>query len=154
MKKFVRHFLIFIFWHLKLFIVVQVKLSPYSPHHSHPPQPSLPPTCDPTPLWLCPWVLYACSLMTLPPSPTGLSPPTSPLVTVSLFFISMSVVIFCLRVCFVDLVPLIGEIIWYLSFTAWLISLSIMPLFFFFLLNQLYSDQIMLLSCVRLLKYR
>ena len=53
-----------------------------------------------------------------PPSP-------SLLVTVSLFFISMSLVIFCLFVCFVDQVPLIGEIIWYLSFTAQLISLSI-----------------------------
>ena len=50
----------------------------------------------------------------------------SPLVTVSLFFISMSLVIFCLLICFVDYVPLIGEIIWYLSFTAWFTSLSIM----------------------------
>ena len=47
----------------------------------------------------------------------------SPLVTVSLFFISMSLVIFYLLVCFVDWVPLIGEIILYLSFTPWLISL-------------------------------
>ena len=53
-------------------------------------------------------------------------PPPYPLVTVSLFFISMSLVLFCLLVCFVDELPLIGEITWYLSFTAWLISLSIM----------------------------
>ena len=33
---------------------------------------------------------------------------------------------FCVLVCFIEQVPLIGEIIWYLSFTAWLISLNIM----------------------------
>ena len=54
------------------------------------------------------------------------SPPTSSLVTVSLFFISMSLLVLCLLVSFVDQVPLIGEIIWYLSFTASLTSLSIM----------------------------
>ena len=43
--------------------------------------------------------------------------------TVNLFLISMSLVIFYLLVCFV---PLKGEIIRYLSLTAWLISLSIM----------------------------
>ena len=37
----------------------------------------------------------------------------------------MSLVLLCSFVCFVHYVPLIGEIIWYLSFTAWLISLSI-----------------------------
>ena len=49
-----------------------------------------------------------------------------PLVTVSLLLISMSLVIFCVFVCFVNWVPLIGEIIQYLSFAAWLTSLSIM----------------------------
>ena len=53
-------------------------------------------------------------------------PPPYPLVTVSLYFISMSLVIFGLLVCFLDQVPLKGEIIWSLSLTAWLISLSIM----------------------------
>ena len=37
----------------------------------------------------------------------------------------MSLVIFCLLFSFVDYVPVKGEIIWYLSLTAWLISLSI-----------------------------
>ena len=60
--------------------------------------------------------------LSLPP----VIPSSSPLVTVSLFFISMSLVQFCSFVCFVDWVPLIHEIIWYLSFTAWLILLSIM----------------------------
>ena len=38
----------------------------------------------------------------------------------------MSLVIFCLLLSFVDYVPVKGEIIWYLSLTVWLISLSIM----------------------------
>ena len=45
---------------------------------------------------------------------------------VTMFLISMSLVIFCLLFSFVDYVPVKGEIIWYLSLTAWLISLSIM----------------------------
>ena len=55
-----------------------------------------------------------------------LSPPHSPLAIVTLFLISMSLVMFCLLFSFVDYVPVKGEIIWYLSLTAWLISLSIM----------------------------
>ena len=83
---------------LSFFIVSHVQLSPFSHHHFHPtPQP---PTLSPFPLWLCPWVLYTCSLMNL----SLLSPiiPPLPGVTVSLFFISMSLVIFCFLVCFVD----------------------------------------------------
>ena len=38
----------------------------------------------------------------------------------------MSLVIFCLLFSFVDYAPVKGEIIWYLSLPAWLISLSIM----------------------------
>ena len=38
----------------------------------------------------------------------------------------MSLVIFCLFFSSVDYVPVKGEIIWSLSLTAWLISLSIM----------------------------
>ena len=83
------------------------------------------PTLDPTPVWFCPSVLYTCSRKPCPLFPP-LSPPTSPLVTVSLFLISMSLVIFCLLICFVDQVPLISEIIRCVSFTACLISLSIM----------------------------
>ena len=43
-----------------------------------------------------------------------------------MFLISVSLVIFCLLFSFVDYVSVKGEIIWYLSLTAWLISLSIM----------------------------
>ena len=55
-----------------------------------------------------------------------LSHPHSPLPIVTLFLISMSLVIFCLLFSFVDYVPVKGEIIWYLSLTPWLILLSIM----------------------------
>ena len=44
----------------------------------------------------------------------------------TLFLTSMSLVIFCLLFSLVDYVPVKGEIIWYLSLTTWLISLSIM----------------------------
>ena len=53
-----------------------------------------------------------------------ISPP-SPLATVSLLHVSMSLVLFCSLVYFVHQFPLIDEIMWYLSFTDWLISLSI-----------------------------
>ena len=49
-----------------------------------------------------------------------------PLITVSLAFTSVSLVLFCYFVYFVDQVPLISEIMWYLSLTTWLSSLSIM----------------------------
>ena len=57
-----------------------------------------------------------------PPYPS----PLTSLVNFSLFFISKSLIIYCLLVCFIDQVLLIGEIIWYLFFTARLISLSVM----------------------------
>ena len=89
-------------WHpIFFFIVVQGQLSPFSHHHFPQLHPLPPPTLNPSPLWLCPWVLYTCSLMTLP-LPSLLSPCLSPLVTASLFFIPMSLIIFCLLVCFVD----------------------------------------------------
>ena len=59
------------------FIVVQVQLSPFSCHHFPPPHPPPPTTLIPILLWLCQWVLYTCSLMTLPflfpiiPLPSG-----------------------------------------------------------------------------------
>ena len=106
------------------FIVVQLQLSPFSPCYSPLPNCPPPPTFNPPPGCLYSWVLYAC-FTTLPLLPL-MSSSCSLLVTVSLFFISMSLVPFCLLVCFVDKVPFIGEIIWYLSLTAWLISLSIM----------------------------
>ena len=89
------------------------------------PYPHPPPTSNPPHhRCLCPWVFYTCSLTW----PFLFFPqlPNSPLATVSLFFTSMSLVLFCSFVCFVDQVPLIGETIWYLPSTTWLTSLSIM----------------------------
>ena len=74
------------------------------------------------PPWFCPCVLNSSSCNPLSP----LSPPHSPLAIVTLFLISMPLVIFCLLFSSVDYVPVKGGIIWYLSLTTWLISLSIM----------------------------
>ena len=78
--------------------------------------------CFHPPPWFCPCVLYSSSWKSLSP----LYPPDSPLVIVRLLLTSMSLVIFWLLFSFVDYVPVKGEIIWYLSLTTWLISLSIM----------------------------
>ena len=91
-------FLLFPFFKNCCVIIVVPNFPPLSP----PPYPSPLPTFNlpPTPC-LCPWVLHACSLMTLPLlSHYPLSP--SPLVTVSLFFVSMSLVLFYSLVCFVN----------------------------------------------------
>ena len=74
------------------------------------------------PPWFCPCVFYSSSCNYL----SSLSPPHSHLTIVRLFLTSMSLVIFCLLFSSIDYVPVKGEIIWYLSLTAWLISLSIM----------------------------
>ena len=105
------------------FTAVQLELSVFSPHPS-PPTPSKPTSlqCFHPPPWFCPCVLYSSSWKPFSP----LSPLPFPLAIVRLFLISMSLVIFCLLFSFVDYVPVKGEIIWYLSLTSWLISLSIM----------------------------
>ena len=85
----------------KIFIFVQVQFSAFPHYHSPLPQPSPPPSPDSTHPWCCPCVLYSCFWKPFTLS-TSLSPPVSPLVTVCLVLISMSLVIFCLLVCFVD----------------------------------------------------
>ena len=79
-------------------IIIQVQLSPFSCHHFPPPH-SLPPsTLYPAPLWLCSWIpLYMFLDDPSPYFPCD-PPSSSPLVIVSLFFILMSMVIFCLFV--------------------------------------------------------
>ena len=86
--------------------------------------PSLHPTpAEPTsPPQFCPCVLYNSSCNPLFP----LSPPHSPLATARLFPTSMSLVVFCLLFSSIHYVPVKGEIIWYLSLTVCIISLSIM----------------------------
>ena len=76
-----------VFFLLYFFIVVQVRLSPLSTHHAPPPHPPPPSHLNPTPLWLCPQVLYTCSLMIFPLlSPIiSLDPPLWLLLVCSLF---------------------------------------------------------------------
>ena len=104
------------------FLVVQVEFSAFSPHHSLiPSAPHLCPIFTPPLLPMYPLQLF---LQTLHPFPLKF-PPLSPLVTVGLFSISVSLVIFYSFVCFVDYIPVKGEIIRCLSFIPWLTSLSI-----------------------------
>ena len=115
------HFGWFFSQFLNYFIVVQLQLSAFSLHPSTPATPTSLPCFHPTP-WFCPCVLYSSSWITFSPQ----SPPHLPLALDRLFLISMCLVIFCLLFSFVDYVPVKGEILWYLSLTIWLISLSIM----------------------------
>ena len=89
--------------------------------HPIPAKPSSLPQFHP-PTWFCPWVLYSSSCNPI----SSLSPPHSPLPIATFFLTPVSLVIFCFLFSSVDYVPVQGEIIWYLSLTAWLISLSIM----------------------------
>ena len=88
--------------------------------HPTPTEPTSLPHLHPPP-WFCPCVLHSSSCNPLFP----LSPPHSPLATARLFPTSMSLVVFCLLFSSIDYVPVKGEIIWYLSFTTQLTSLSI-----------------------------
>ena len=112
----------YFFQFLDYFIVVHLQLSAFSPPlYPTPTKPSSLPGFHPPP-WFCPCVLDSSSWKPLSP----LSPPPSPLAIVRLFLTSMSLAIFCLLFSSVDYVPVKGEIIRYLSLTAWIISLSIM----------------------------
>ena len=75
-----------------------------------------------TPPSLCPCVVYTSSCKAL----SRLSILHSPLAVVTLSLTSMPLVILCLLFSFVDYVPVKPEVIWYLSLTTWLITLSIM----------------------------
>ena len=93
-----QQFYIYFFFIDWLFIVVQVYLSPFSCHHFPPPHPSPPPhpqSYHPLALSLGPLYMFLDD-----PSPSfpHYPLPLSPLVTVNLFFISMSLVVFCLLV--------------------------------------------------------
>ena len=115
-------FLFLIFLFLNYFIVVQLQLSAFSPHLSIPPQPNSPPS----PASTLPLGFVHVSFIVVPENPSPHCPVAPPPAIVRLFLTSMSLVIFCLLFSFVDYVPVKGEIIWYFSLTAWLISLSIM----------------------------
>ena len=119
---FILFFNIYLFLNLFIYFYSVTIVCIFSPSlHPTPASPTSLPYCYPPP-WFCPCGLYSSSYRPLSP----LSPPHSPLAIVTMFLISRSLVIFCLLFSFVDYVPVKGEIIWYLSLTAWLISLSIM----------------------------
>ena len=118
-------------YYLPFIYFIFVLLFKYSCLHFHPTMatcpthPCLPPLNLPS-LTLSICLLYMFLDGHIRVIPYYPSPPSS-LVTVSLFFILMSLIVFCLLVCFFYYVSLIlGEIISYFSFTAWLISFSIM----------------------------
>ena len=120
--EFYRIIYLFLFT-IKYFIVVLLQLFQFSTLCSTLP---IPPHSLSQSLHCCPypWVIHTCS-QTGPFLFPLLSTPCH-LLAVSLFLVSMPLVLFYSFVCFVHQVPLTGEIIWYLSFTAWIILLSIM----------------------------
>ena len=86
---------------IDFFIVVQVQLSPFSPHnatpHTSPISTSYPRTY---PLWLCPCVLYTCSFMVLLLfSPIVPLPPPLWLLSVCSLFQCLWLYFACLFVC-------------------------------------------------------
>ena len=112
------HHFIYLFIYLFIYFYSIIVVCIFSPSFNPTPaKPTSLPHLYPPP-WFCPCVLYSSSYKPLSP----LSPPHSHLAIVRLFLTSMSLDIFCLLFSFVDYVPVKGEIIWYLSLTAWLIS--------------------------------
>ena len=120
------HFFFFFFFFFLIYLLLfNYSCMPFPPSlHPTPGEPTSLPPLHPPP-WICSCVLYSSSCNTLfPLSPPP--PPTPALAIVRLFLTSMSLVIFCLLFSSIAYVPVKGEIIWYLSLTSWLISLSIM----------------------------
>ena len=88
------------------FILFYFLLFMYSCLHfsvtTFPTHPLPPPTLNPSPLWLCPWVLYTCSLMTLPLLSSSITLPT-PLCLLSVCSLFQCLCLcFACFVCFVD----------------------------------------------------
>ena len=84
----------------------------------------------PTHLWPSPHCCLCLCVMCMCPSANpfiffhSVLPPSA-LTAVTLFSVSMSLFLFCLSVYFVHQIPHTEKIIWYLSCSDWLISLSI-----------------------------
>ena len=117
--------LLFIYLFIYLFIiVVQLQLSPFPPS-----PPSRPIHTHLLPSILPRFGFVHCSFIHVSWWPISFFPLLSPFPLPSDYHQSVlysNVSDYILLACFVDQVPLIGENIWYFSFTAWLISLSIM----------------------------
>ena len=110
---------------LILFFYCSLTVVPIFPHSPPLPCSPLAPSVNPHPFVH----VYGSFIpvLSLDPSPSYIpcTPPTSPLVPAHLFLDSMTLVLFCSFVCFLNWVPVIDEIIWNLYFADWLISLSI-----------------------------
>ena len=122
------YFIFFTFLIKSFFIVILLQLSqffllcPPLPIWPRPPTPT--PTVNSHTVVQVPGSFIHAPCLIPSPSFHHYSHPPSP-ITFNLFYVSTSVVVFCSLVYLVHKIPLIGEIIWYLSFTNWLISLSI-----------------------------
>ena len=108
---------------LFIFIVVQLQLSVFTPHHSPPPQPNPPSSLASTPS--LGFVHVSFIVIAENPSLHYPFPPPFWLLSDCSSFQSLRLYFVCFF-SFVDYVPVKGEIIWYLSLTTWIISLSIM----------------------------
>ena len=118
--NFVVHQTILFFKNFYCYSVIVVCLFSPSLHPTQAKPTSLPHLHPPP--WFCPCVLYSSScnpLFSLAPPP-----PTPAQCEIVLNFNVSGCILFAFSS--VDYVPVKGEIIWYLSLTAWLISLSIM----------------------------
>ena len=113
-----------------IFIVDTITNVPIFPLFTHLHPAPAPPSLWPSPHWcLCLFVMHMCSsadpFTFFHPVPL----PPSPLTAVCLFHVSTPLFLICSSVYFVHQIPHVSEIIWYLSFSDWLISLSIIHLF-------------------------
>ena len=116
---------VFLILFLTFFYCCSVTVVPIFLHCS--PLPFPPPLIQSSPNHCpCAWVLYTCFLTWPFSSFPQLSTSLLSSGYCQFVWISVPLALFCLLVCFVDYVPLIGEITWYLSLTTGLISFSIM----------------------------
>ena len=107
--------------YLLIYVIFQIQLSPFSVHHG-PPTPPIPASHPQTnPLWLCPCVLYTCSLVDLPLF-SHIIPPPCPL-----WLLSVCSLFQCLWLYFACLFILL--IRFYLSMRSYGICLSLPGLF-------------------------
>ena len=116
-ETYASYFLIYIFYCCSSTVVS------IFPHHNPLPHRPPTPTLHPTPFGFV-HGSFIHVLDNLSPSFPHYLPLPYPLVTVSLFFISMSLVISCLFVCSVDYIPFTGEIIWYCLLPSGLFHLA------------------------------
>ena len=123
-----------IFWSSSLLFLKLFFFIAYTVTHV----PIWPPLCRPLPApalaalpsghhhcCLCPRVMHVCSLANPFTFFHPVSSPPSSQTAAGLLHVSMTLFLFYSSVYFVLQIPHISEIIWYLSFTDWLISLSI-----------------------------